>query len=59
MIFEISDVVEQIHRAQRRADRLREAQALVVRGDEIVVTPFKYAVDPLEVCWPCDCEVCA
>jgi hypothetical protein len=51
-VFAIEEIVSVIKRAQRRADKLRVPQALVIRHSELAITPAKYADNPLEICWP-------
>lgn len=54
MFFDIADAVGAIHRAQNRANRLREPQAVITKGGEFVVTPYRRGLEPLEICWPAE-----
>lgn len=58
-IFNIEEIIGVIKSAQRRADRLRTPQAVVIRNGALVITPAKHADNPVEICWPCKCEACA
>lgn len=51
-IFEIESIVGVIRSAQRRADRLRTAQAVVVRCGELTVTTASHAQNPIEIVHP-------
>lgn len=58
IIINIEEIIGVIKSAQQRADRLRVAQAVVVRAGTLAITPAKHADNPLEICWPCKCEAC-
>ena len=51
--FEIAEAQDVIRIAQRRADRLRYAHAVAMRGGQLVVTAARYETNPIEICYPC------